>query len=564
MKILKLKIINYRTIEELELEFPSFYTAISGKNDSGKTNVVNALRGLMKEDIPFPYYEDTFSIKDDFPKWKDTDNKDKFISIIISIHVNKDKDAGIYNFLTTYLALDSPPDDFEFFLEFIHKGETQEQEVKVTVQNNTIDGLRAQEILKKLQNSRTFLFHNSTDTDSRYQFRYSRGLLRDLSEENLKQVDKLINNVNKGLQKVAKLQQREITELLGKLENKYKVGLSIPIFDLSTMPVSISLGDSKINVNLDDWGSGTQNRTLILLTLMRAKQISNAGATASKVTPIIVIEEPESFLHPSAQAEFGRVLQDLAEEFKVQVIVTTHSPYLLSISKPESNVLLERKVVRNQLRETILINTAKENWMDPFGIALGIDNELFNPWRNVLFNHSDLVLLVEGDTDKEYFELLKDDIHGKNKLLFNGEILPYNGKDNLNNNVLLKFIINKYRKAFITFDLDAMNVVANSLSSLNFREGEDYCPIGINEDGKANIEGLVPEEILTKVYSQNPNLIQRAMNASSTKEKKTAKNQIKKKILEEFKLNCKDNLHYFKNFYKVTHTINKAFSKYTI
>src|SRR5690606_34238593 len=157
--ILKLKIINYRTIEEMELEFPSFYTAISGKNDSGKTNVVNALRGLMKEDIPFPFYEDTFSIKDDFPKWKDIDNKDKFISIIISIHVNKDKDAGIYNFLTTYLALDSPPDDFEFLLEFIHKGETQEQEVKVTVQNNTIDGLRAQEILKKLQNSRTFLFH---------------------------------------------------------------------------------------------------------------------------------------------------------------------------------------------------------------------------------------------------------------------------------------------------------------------------------------------------------------------------------------------------------------------
>jgi hypothetical protein len=37
-----------------------------------------------------------------------------------------------------------------------------------------------------------------------------------------------------------------------------------------------------------------------------------------------MIEEPECFLHPSAQAEFGRILRDLAEEFQVQVIITTH------------------------------------------------------------------------------------------------------------------------------------------------------------------------------------------------------------------------------------------------
>ena len=102
MKITKLKIINYRTIEELEINFPSFYTAICGKNDSGKTNVVNALRGIMKEDSPFSYYDDIFSIKDDYPKWKDIESKDKYITLQLTTEVNKDKDAGIYNFLDVY------------------------------------------------------------------------------------------------------------------------------------------------------------------------------------------------------------------------------------------------------------------------------------------------------------------------------------------------------------------------------------------------------------------------------------------------------------------------------
>ncbi|MCB2037157.1 MAG: AAA family ATPase [Ottowia sp.] len=87
---------------------------------------------------------------------------------------------------------------------------------------------------------------------------------------------------------------------------------------------------------MDNWGSGTQNRTLILHRLFRAKQLSETEASASKLTPLIVIEEPESFLHPYAQAEFGRVLQDLAGEFGVQVIVTTHSPYLLSLTVDSS------------------------------------------------------------------------------------------------------------------------------------------------------------------------------------------------------------------------------------
>ncbi len=202
------------------------------------------------------------------------------------------------------------------------------------------------------------------------------------------------------------------------------------------------------------------------MTLLKAKQISNSDASASQATPIIVIEEPESFLHPSAQAEFGRVLQDLSNELEVQVIVTTHSPYMLSVDAQHSNILLERNTYRSQLRETKQIDTTGKNWMEPFALSLGITPELFEPWRDLLLSANDCILLVEGKTDKEYLKLLQDESHGKNKLQFSGEIFTYNGKDNLKNTVLLRFIKRRYKQILITFDLDALSDVEKHLKSL--------------------------------------------------------------------------------------------------
>ncbi len=53
MKIIGLRTKNYRTLESLDLSFPTFYTAICGKNDSGKTNIIKALQAIMGEEGPF-------------------------------------------------------------------------------------------------------------------------------------------------------------------------------------------------------------------------------------------------------------------------------------------------------------------------------------------------------------------------------------------------------------------------------------------------------------------------------------------------------------------------------
>ena len=370
-------------------------------------------------------------------------------------------------------------------------------------------------------------------------------------------MEKLKKDMDKGLQKIAKGQQQELEGLLGRLETKYKVGLSVTAFDLGWLPFNLTLGDSKHDVTLDNWGSGTQNRTLILRALFRAKQIGDAEASAGKITPLIVIEEPESFLHPYAQAEFGRVLQDLAEEFRVQVLVTTHSPYLLSLNRPESNILLERRSHYGQLRETQRIDSTGENWMAPFGQALEMSSDEFKPWQKLFGSSSDAILLVEGETDKQYFEMLRDPAHGSNALAFEGDIISYDGTGTLKNTVLLRFIKNRYKRVFVTFDLDMKSEVEKCLIALSMKRDHDFVPIGLEAPGKRAIEGLLPDIVRTAVFAKVPDLVMAA--TSGTKEERDqARNQLKRKYLDEFRATAKPGIEHFAEFYKIVKIANRA------
>ena len=67
--------------------------------------------------------------------------------------------------------------------------------------------------------------------------------------------------------------------------------------------------------------------------------------TALELLPersLILIEEPETSLHASAQFEFGRYLVDVAINKRHQVFLTTHSEALLESLPSESRVFLNR------------------------------------------------------------------------------------------------------------------------------------------------------------------------------------------------------------------------------
>jgi len=558
MKLDQLRIKNYRTIEDLTLNFPAYYSAISGKNDSGKSNVLRAIRNFFPHTGPRYFVrQEPVSVKEDLPKWLARDSKDRNIEIELQLSTDPEKDSGLYEFLVSYLKLQQTQNPLQISIHAVYNADTPDGNIQVRVAGQKLETLEAENVIQKLQSSAVVLFHNSTD--SRFPFYMEREwqFLFGPSSGDSEKLDAAKDKLNNTLSRIARKHQEEVGELLGRLRERYAVGFTFQKLDPSEMPVSVTLGDARTSVPLENWGSGTQNRTHILLTLFRARKVSEAETSASKITPILVVEEPEAFLHPSAQAEFGNVLQHISEEFKVQVIATTHSPYMLSQEAPSSNLLLERHFERNKMRETRCVDTSGDQWMEPFGTALGIDNEHFLPWKEALFGKRDMLLLVEGDTDKEYFEMLREK-HGAKALKFSGDILAYGGKDTVKQRLLLSFIRNRYKRCFVTFDLDVKDEVEPCLKDTGFECDKHYLAIGLNEPGKKAIEGLLPDSVRSAVYAANTALVDQALNGSG-REKSSARNQLKKLMLQQFKKTAVPGDDSYKHLYAVAKQIDKAF-----
>jgi len=559
MRLRKLTIKNYRSIEEISATFPTYYSAICGKNDSGKTNALLAIRSMFGTDDSDPFLREySISFKDDLPQWIAKDSKDRVIEISLELCVDQDSDNGLHSFLTTYLKLPESTAPLLMTLRSTYSADAPGGTKSIEVSDKKAERIEAENVLQKLESSSVVLFHNSTEKSAPYFIVHGRRQFPiELSLGDSEQLDTAKSKLNATVNRIAKRHQKDVAELLGRLKEKYKIGFSFPKFNPSEIPLSVTLGDSRTTVPLENWGSGTQNRTQILMALFKARQVSQSEASATKITPILVIEEPEAFLHPSAQAEFGSALQAMAEEFQVQVIVTTHSPYMLNLAEPSSNLLLERRYEYHKMRQTVLVDTSGDKWMEPFGLALGINNEQFIPWREVLFSKHDRLLLVEGDTDKEYFELLRDKRHGNRALQFAGEILSYGGKDSIKPRFLLNFIKNKYKRCFITFDLDVRQEVEPCLTDVGFEEGAHYCAVGVDEPGRKDIEGLVPDNIRSAVYSANPGLVAQAMNGLP-KERHSAKNKLKELILQEFKRVAIPGDEHYKGLYSLARQVDKA------
>jgi putative ATP-dependent endonuclease of OLD family len=94
----------------------------------------------------------------------------------------------------------------------------------------------------------------------------------------------------------------------------------------------IKLGDVSIDdgvtTSVSDKGSGMQRTLALAVIKVYADQMSRHESDASLVKPIFLfIDEPEISLHPRAQSILAKALSSISKS--QQVMVTTHSPYIL-------------------------------------------------------------------------------------------------------------------------------------------------------------------------------------------------------------------------------------------
>lgn len=351
MKIVRLTAKNYKSLEKFEAVFSQSFTAISGRNDAGKSNIFEAIKLLVGSTRYEMYRPVQIDFESDFPKWKEPSASD-IISVSGEFTLELDHDEVIKNFIQRQLGLPSNEID-SFVIEVFQRFQSSKQEVRITALDKTVDGGPAYEVWRRLRSEGSLVFHNSTTDALRLSYGGAHGQFSDISQTVTKVMGEIRTESTKRLKRVMASSQSEIQGLLGRLSDKWTVSLDLPEIN-AEVPFNLVLGDSSVAVPLNSWGSGTKNRAMIVLAMLRAAQARKAENVTGKLVPIVVIEEPESFLHPSAQAEFGSLLIDLAGELDVQIIVATHSVYLLNTSEPAANLLVCRKTFRRRLRESFV------------------------------------------------------------------------------------------------------------------------------------------------------------------------------------------------------------------
>jgi 5S rRNA maturation endonuclease (ribonuclease M5)/energy-coupling factor transporter ATP-binding protein EcfA2 len=127
-------------------------------------------------------------------------------------------------------------------------------------------------------------------------------------------------------------------------------------------------------------------------------------ADHTKRSIVFAVEEPESFLHPKAQEELRDDLERLAERPDVTLLVTTHSPFIVS-RDPKAKVI---SLTKDAEGRTIVVGEA--SGAEPHASLLGglfRDTALPDLLERAARIPPDAggVLVVEGETDEHYLRL---------------------------------------------------------------------------------------------------------------------------------------------------------------
>ena len=91
---------NYRSLEDIEIDFNPYYNALSGKNNSGKSNIIKAVLSFLTHNYRFfSNMSGPIDYSSDFPYWKKKDKVNDSIYIELILELDKNNDAGLYKFI---------------------------------------------------------------------------------------------------------------------------------------------------------------------------------------------------------------------------------------------------------------------------------------------------------------------------------------------------------------------------------------------------------------------------------------------------------------------------------
>jgi len=201
------------------------------------------------------------------------------------------------------------------------------------------------------------------------------------------------------------LQDELLTSFTSRISEEVR-GLFPEIAEVSLVPEVGSLDDTlaRMRVKVSDGAitdladKGTGVRGGLIVAMLRH------FADVGRRSLLFAVEEPESFLHPAAQESLRTDLEELTTRADVSLVVTTHSPHILSRS-PRSRIFA---IEKTQKGVTCLKGAIAGSDEHAPLIAPLYPDPLYARWLDrchALADEAELLLVVEGYTDRRYIEL---------------------------------------------------------------------------------------------------------------------------------------------------------------
>lgn len=383
MKITSVRIKRFRSIIDLKLEFNdnSQFITICGANNSGKTNILRAINCFFKPNI--------YEAKKDSPNHKFYGSRGGKTYPEISINFHDGK--GLYKITR----------------EFNLKGLKSSKGTYIEDDTNNRATLIEKQINEKITKIPFFFIPSINISipelvnnliEDIYDLEYSKSRFRGLKGNLKKSFDAYI----KGIVEILNSLAIEINPIFEQFNENWNVGFEFgsdvkKFRDLISTDIDFYFND-KSNRNIDAKGSGLQRLGFILLH-------SRIIEKFSKKTPILIIDEPDVYLHHGLQKKLMDHFTELTK--KAQIIITSHSPTFIDSYTLKNVFLLDLDIGEKQLfkrankhfhpLKTVLVDIEKENGQQKIREYLGIDlddYELLDPYN----------IIVEGDSDKKYID----------------------------------------------------------------------------------------------------------------------------------------------------------------
>lgn len=443
MKLESITIENFKSIKEIKFDLQkwgnSFTTMLLGMNESGKSNILEAMSFFKTPSEEFDYYA-YHNQKDDENTYIDLyfhmscENKHKYVRALTKNMINGELLYFEVKSLVKNVYLSQKSDHFKEIYHYelekltpglfiarhtktislanggtrnietfkILKNQENESDKELTEENfKEILGDALIEIIKQNEPKVTFwkpsseYLINSEDLKEFADRPYSKPALKNIfmlaGYENSEKISQVIETIENG-QLRSKLKSKLEDALNEYITEVWEHNIDIVIDITETGILTLSIKDKgKANKHdrlpINGRSEGARHFLSLILSL------SIESKHKKRTNQLILIDEPEAHLHPSGIRNLKDELLRIGESN--YLFVSTHSPFLVDRKTKERNIIIkkDREALTHKLiidKDTSTIDD--EVLREAFGIE--VYKDLLNP-------HS---ILVEGASDKKIIQ----------------------------------------------------------------------------------------------------------------------------------------------------------------